>query len=665
MKMPKRSRAHELETLSKREFEKLVPSNWVVRDKTPDYGVDCEVEIFESSGMATGAFFNVQLKATESKEEKTALEVRVKASTCNYWRSLNDPVLIARYVEPEKTFYARWFHQFDMSAINEKSDAQDTFKLTFNSNDILTSIKISELAKDVGTIRSMRQGKLPNPLNVDVVSDLETVGTVTVARIVSDLNNTLGFDSEIRFRLTEELGFVSLVLGKSTLGIQIANIAGMSIGDDYSEYTPEAVEGLRATILVFLGASLCKAGFSRLGSELVSGNHHKSVICYNTSAALTVAEALVTSGESRILVILIKLMMKKPDVASEVTSSLLQFCFVRRHQISTMTHDLIFEITNWVLASKRSSGDDTGAARISYSYANFCRGFGNIRRAITFYRRAAKLDADYRNRGYFWFELAGALFESKHFRWSSSAYNHAKILDSNLTVDALLGDALFHDANFSGASKRFTESITSKSVEEEFLAEYLLKKVVSERLSKEYPSELTVRKRDDAIKLLTLALSQDDSKVRLDLLKKSVGSDPTYGLAWFNLGSAQNAEGLKEIAQDSFLYAALFMRTDTEAWAMAFLVGGFDNPDDVSPILIANAAQQLVGNDFKTMVIAKLEASLTGPSKSKRINELFKILDATSDTNKQRPVTIRSDGRNSLLRRIGNFLLRLVTIKFK
>ena len=47
MRLPKRHRNHQLETESVREFQSLLPSTWVYRTPTDDYGIDGEVEIFD------------------------------------------------------------------------------------------------------------------------------------------------------------------------------------------------------------------------------------------------------------------------------------------------------------------------------------------------------------------------------------------------------------------------------------------------------------------------------------------------------------------------------------------------------------------------------------------------------------------------------------------
>ena len=58
-----RTRNHILEDKSRNIFNEIIPEKWVVRDKGKDYGIDCEVEIFDDYGNPTGIVFYVQLKA--------------------------------------------------------------------------------------------------------------------------------------------------------------------------------------------------------------------------------------------------------------------------------------------------------------------------------------------------------------------------------------------------------------------------------------------------------------------------------------------------------------------------------------------------------------------------------------------------------------------------
>ena len=43
--LPELTRAHELETLSRRHVERILPANWICRRVEDDYGLDLRVEI--------------------------------------------------------------------------------------------------------------------------------------------------------------------------------------------------------------------------------------------------------------------------------------------------------------------------------------------------------------------------------------------------------------------------------------------------------------------------------------------------------------------------------------------------------------------------------------------------------------------------------------------
>jgi len=74
----------------------------------PDYGLDGMVEVFDGQGRATGHMFFVQLKATDEKDFKAALRVRLARQTFDYYNTLVLPVLLAVFHAPTSSLYARW-----------------------------------------------------------------------------------------------------------------------------------------------------------------------------------------------------------------------------------------------------------------------------------------------------------------------------------------------------------------------------------------------------------------------------------------------------------------------------------------------------------------------------------------------------------------------------
>jgi hypothetical protein len=116
--LPSRPRAHELETESRRAFERVLPGAWEDGSPPADYGVDKYVEVFED-GKPTGLIFAVQLKSTDSPIAD-ALRVGIAWRTVNYWTALPVPVLLVRYVASTGVLIATWAHTHHHSFVNDE-----------------------------------------------------------------------------------------------------------------------------------------------------------------------------------------------------------------------------------------------------------------------------------------------------------------------------------------------------------------------------------------------------------------------------------------------------------------------------------------------------------------------------------------------------------------
>ena len=130
---PKRPRAHQLADKSCRVFSDNLPLQWIFREiNQPEYGLDGRVEIFDKADLATGRMFFVQLKATDEPELKDALAVQLEIPTCEYYRSLDLPILIVRYHAPTEKIYVKWFHEYDpYYGRKPKKGKKDKDEITF------------------------------------------------------------------------------------------------------------------------------------------------------------------------------------------------------------------------------------------------------------------------------------------------------------------------------------------------------------------------------------------------------------------------------------------------------------------------------------------------------------------------------------------------------
>lgn len=128
-----------------------------------DYGVDDLVEVFDSDGSATGLQFFVQSRGTDKALGK-GLSTRIKTAQQNYFRSLELPVLIARYHAPSQKTYAKWFHRHDPYP----RDVSQT--IGFNADDKIDVDSVIALAREVRQVRYWESANLDWPVAVVIKS---------------------------------------------------------------------------------------------------------------------------------------------------------------------------------------------------------------------------------------------------------------------------------------------------------------------------------------------------------------------------------------------------------------------------------------------------------------------------------------------------------------
>lgn len=219
--MAKRVRSHILEDESRVAFMNILPPEWVYRDKDKDYGIDCEVEVFEKDGTSTGIVFWVQLKATDSINEKTNKTVTFDKSKILQFYNYEIPILIVRYISSEKVFYFKWAREI---IISDESKNRISVKFT-NKNrwDENTSNVIRKYLNLFSVIKN-RKLKFPIPI---YISNESLKLTNTNPRVLTS-NLKLSLDTYNRFvtncksieeaLLTIELNQSYIFINLNTLG---------------------------------------------------------------------------------------------------------------------------------------------------------------------------------------------------------------------------------------------------------------------------------------------------------------------------------------------------------------------------------------------------------------------------------------------------------------
>ena len=115
--LPIRPNAHNLEDLSRRYFEELLPRDWAADKPGNDYGIDLRVDIFENN-LATGLEFLVQLKSSDKPTKGDFETITLRTATYNMlWDKLQVAMLV-KYVESKREAY--WMLLKDVPEPNQK-----------------------------------------------------------------------------------------------------------------------------------------------------------------------------------------------------------------------------------------------------------------------------------------------------------------------------------------------------------------------------------------------------------------------------------------------------------------------------------------------------------------------------------------------------------------
>jgi len=103
VKLPRRPKAHIIQTASWKVLEQATPPEWLLRQATErDYGIDCYLEIVWRDNELTGDLCSIQLKGREAIDwgvesgrlGRESVISGVKKTTVNYWMSLPVPVFL-------------------------------------------------------------------------------------------------------------------------------------------------------------------------------------------------------------------------------------------------------------------------------------------------------------------------------------------------------------------------------------------------------------------------------------------------------------------------------------------------------------------------------------------------------------------------------------------
>lgn len=637
--MPKRPRQHQLEDESRTAFRAALPATWVFRDSVPDYGIDGEVEIFDNAGLGTGRLFLVQLKATDEPDLDRALTMRFRLDTYRYYKSLDLPVLIVRYHAPTRKLYVKWFHTLD-PYYGKRGEKTIAFRLT--AEDEWHGGTAARLVLDLEAVRQLRSPQMPLPVSFTLTLKEPEIHGVPAAQIALEIRKAVArLPGIIVISGTPPAhAHPSIVIGNDKTVVDLAGVTSFTLHTSRGYPVELVLSKFPSDVLIGVAIALDVAGHSDIAARLAAEYGPSSSVITHPQVAMRVARCMSRAHRVSEALRLSEMLLENEEALDTVQFLMLP-ALLHGDSLSGSERGYYRRLLQKRIERAEQSEHKRGAGTAHYNLGNHLRRSPHGGVALHHYRKAAEYDPGYLERGYFWRELAGVLFESRRYRLAARFYERAISLGEEGLCCALHADALMFAGRYRESQETFEAYLASAR---DSASEWRLKAVVLRVLRRVIGSDEQERRTSAAIALANPDVASSPNEQRRQL-EDALKHDALCGPALFNLGVLESQTENQGGAFIWFLAAALTQRGDIEAWCNAMALAIFLKEYNLLVPHIIHAAYFANREEFSEQVVGFARSQPEGFPVTEFVNAIDAFLSHYS--REREPVVMRLLGEGS------------------
>ncbi|WP_181242615.1 DUF4365 domain-containing protein [Caulobacter vibrioides] len=551
--MANRPRSHQLEDLSRNRFRALVPLHWVVRDRSHDYGVGFEVEVFSPDGEATGLIFLAQLKATDSAD--AADRLTLPNEKLAYLCGLDLPVALFRYSSPDDSW--RWAWVFDANVYNAQGGVK-TATIRFGLEHAWCDQTLADLE------RTLRVGRaLKNAYPQQRVALVRAGPIAPVRRQFAVDDAIAAIINEVPCLTGDRKAVDDLIIDVEdhALGLRMRLDRYASV--EIAEPDPSALKG---ELLYSLVTMLRGLGLHVQAEVAARAVLRQNLTTMERSLAARAVAALASDPMAACELAISNGIHQQQDPSWAMAYHLL----VKARAPKAVSAQAAQWFCRETLAHARATGKPEREALVRNNLANLLIGLGgHEREALHHLNAARRLRPAYMRADYFLVDIGRTLFNAGRYRGAALFYRAAYERKHDRGVRLFLADALMF-AGLVGEARDHFRAL-QEDMEEGEGAEIGLKAILCEIIELEFSSPV-VPARKAAGDARASALVGDDLNDPILLRELIVSHDVFNLVANFNLGLTSSKAGNVENAVKHFLICAFKRSGDIEAWRNAVLL---------------------------------------------------------------------------------------------
>ncbi|KFC17835.1 DUF4365 domain-containing protein [Epilithonimonas lactis] len=555
--MAKRTRNHILEDKSRQALSSILPEKWVIRDKDKDYGIDCEVEIFNDDGDSTGLVFWVQLKATENSISYHVKNLHFTLDKIIQFQSYQIPVMIIRYSMKEDLLYYNWANDLTSQIRNEEK-----IKVKFSEEKTLNSLDNDIIIDYLLKFSNIKRGIFSFPISTYIKKNLvnsSLVSSSTVQFFKGIIQKNNNYFKLVRNEADSNL---QIIVGNDKTYLSLSDSQFSSVGYDIINLNDKGLEYFTNILLSCYCILLYNSGKSEYAEKIFFENSLIEILQTNHEFLVNFLPHLLLSDKSEEVLDQLDFMFDL-EKDNSIQNTSLAILALAKHQ-NPSRQDILEKFLQKQLKYSKAKNYNLGIAITNYNLAGFHKNIGNTKLSLGYYLEARKFNKEYLKQGYYYFEMAGLLFELKKFNFAAKFYEKAIELKTEYRLSkALLADSYIHQGQYEKGIKLLDEFLTEEYDNNDVQKDewYLKFFCFNSLILNNYP-KFQNREPDKACE--ELHAKNIDSSLDFDLL---------YSEAW--LENAIRANKIPNMIETfiSYIMAALLCKEDPMLWVFATVAG--------------------------------------------------------------------------------------------
>lgn len=639
--MSSRTRSHILEDESRNHFKLSIPTNWVIRDKPNDYGIDLEVEIFDAKGAPTGLVFWVQLKATDANDVKIEKSINIPRSKIGQLFNYSLPVMLVRYSSTQKIFYWKWVRNV---AFFNTDNHNKYIKVVFQEYDKWTDGTPKLIESYMRKSKSVSNGEFNLPIKLYIHFDELKFGITNLLNLKSHLS---AYKSILSIERNVAEAELIAYFTETKVLLSLLDQRGVSLSID--KFDPGNFQPDKFSMLILIGLLVILANHKRhdLFNRLIEIPKVLSSLKEMPQIFQSLIPFLLQGSNFKTN---LNLVLDLVDTSENVEADIITVCHILNLQAAATPRETetILTYYNRRIEKARQGKEKKSLGIALYNLSNFHHAQGNIKDAITCLNQARKEYPPYAKKGYFLREIASNLFEIEKFKLASHYYGRA--IQSGEAETAWFyyyADALMFSGQYEKAINefdRYLQKATQKS--SDFHEAQLKYSCLTTLIENGYP-KTQLRSPSQALQKADPTTKEDETLE--ENLQASLDVDLLCALAWFNLGQLHAKKERYKESFFAFLMSGILNRNDVISWVNATLITL--NTDEGVELFIhlVNTANIYCGDAF----LANLSQILPEGSGSSRA-EFIELVNSVIHEQSKPKNEIRFIGENA---EVNSFLL--------